>query len=189
MRHKEIAVSVATNIRRLRLDAGLSQEELAKKLGVSRSTVTQWESGWSQPRMGMVQKVADVFGITASAVVAEAKDGIVALDNTDGAIEIPASVAAKHPNAKAHVVNDNDMGLVIPRGYIAVYDPDLKPVNGRIALAQVGKRLVIRRWYRGGNTLMLVAESPEPLDDIVLTANDDAEVRGVVVWAQPADEL
>lgn len=59
-------MSVGTNIKRLRDRAGMTQEELADKLGVARSTVTQWENGWSNPRMRMVQKLAGVFHVTSS---------------------------------------------------------------------------------------------------------------------------
>lgn len=62
-------MSVGTNIKRLRIDAGLTQEELAQSLGVARSTVTQWERGWTQPRMGMVHKLAVFFGTTNSVIV------------------------------------------------------------------------------------------------------------------------
>jgi DNA-binding transcriptional regulator YiaG len=35
----------------LRVDSGLTQEELAQQLGVSVSTVQKWEQGLSVPRM------------------------------------------------------------------------------------------------------------------------------------------
>ena len=64
-------MSVGTNIKQLRDRAGMTQEELADKLGVARSTVTQWENGWSNPRMGMVQKLAGVFHVTSSDIVSD----------------------------------------------------------------------------------------------------------------------
>lgn len=48
-------MDINSNIRKLRKQAGLTQEELAEKLEVARSTITQWETGWSSPRMGMIQ--------------------------------------------------------------------------------------------------------------------------------------
>ena len=64
-------MGVAQNIYRLRNQAGLTQAELAEKLDVTRSTVTQWERGWSAPRMGMVQRLAGVFGVSTEAIVTE----------------------------------------------------------------------------------------------------------------------
>ncbi len=64
-------MTVAANIKRYREGLGLTQGDLADKLGVARSTVTQWENGWSSPRMGMVQKLAGVFHVSTSDIVAE----------------------------------------------------------------------------------------------------------------------
>lgn len=64
-------MGVSDNIRRLRTDAGLTQEQLADKLGVTRATVTQWETGWSQPRMGKVSQLASLFNVPLSIIVDE----------------------------------------------------------------------------------------------------------------------
>ena len=47
-------MGLAENIRKFRTDADLTQAKLADLVGVTRATVTQWETGWSQPRMGAV---------------------------------------------------------------------------------------------------------------------------------------
>ncbi len=39
----------AQNIRRFREGVGLSQRELARRLGVARATVTRWENGSRRP--------------------------------------------------------------------------------------------------------------------------------------------
>lgn len=67
-------MGVAENIKRLRNNANLTQEELAKKLGITRPTVTQWETGWSQPRMGMVEKLSQVFGVPKSVIIEDNSD-------------------------------------------------------------------------------------------------------------------
>lgn len=64
-------MAVSTNIKRLRESSNMTQSELADRLGVARSTVTQWENGWSSPRMGMVQKLAGVFKVTTGEIVAD----------------------------------------------------------------------------------------------------------------------
>lgn len=67
-------MGVAQNIYRLRNQAGLTQAELAEKLGVTKGAVTQWENGWTTPRMGMVQKLAGTLGVSIEAVVTEAPE-------------------------------------------------------------------------------------------------------------------
>lgn len=43
---------------------GLTQEELAEKLGVSSAAVSKWERGISTPELSMVCKMADCFEIS-----------------------------------------------------------------------------------------------------------------------------
>lgn len=62
-------MDIASNIKRLRSERDWTQEQLAEKVGVTRPTITQWESGWSQPRMGKVEKLAEVFGVPKSEII------------------------------------------------------------------------------------------------------------------------
>lgn len=48
----------------LRRERGLSQEELANQLGVSRQAVQKWESGVAQPTVDKLSALAGYFGVT-----------------------------------------------------------------------------------------------------------------------------
>lgn len=48
----------------LRRKNGLSQEQLAEKLGVSRQAVSKWESGQSIPELDKLQALSQYFQIT-----------------------------------------------------------------------------------------------------------------------------
>ena len=52
------------NIKRLRIEMGLTQQQLADKLQVSRKTVTRWENGWNVPNLFYAQKMAELFSTT-----------------------------------------------------------------------------------------------------------------------------
>lgn len=56
-------------LKMLRLEAGLSQEELAKKLGISRSCLANYEIGKRQPDQEMITKIADTFQIMSDYLV------------------------------------------------------------------------------------------------------------------------
>lgn len=43
---------------------GLSQEDLAQLTGVSRQSVTKWETGQSAPDLDRLVEVADVLGVS-----------------------------------------------------------------------------------------------------------------------------
>ena len=43
---------------------GLSQEELAQRMGVSRQSVTKWETGLSAPDLDRLVELADTLGVS-----------------------------------------------------------------------------------------------------------------------------
>jgi transcriptional regulator with XRE-family HTH domain len=50
-------------LQQLRASAGLSQAELAKKVGVSVKTLQGWEVGAGEPGSGAVSKLAGALGV------------------------------------------------------------------------------------------------------------------------------
>ena len=62
-------MGIRENIVDLRKRYELTQDELAKIAGVSRGAVSQWEGGFSEPRMGAIQRIADHFGIKKSDII------------------------------------------------------------------------------------------------------------------------
>lgn len=57
---------IAEKIKKLRTDAGLSQEELAKMIGVSRPTLSQIELGERILKWPEIDKLAEIFEISVS---------------------------------------------------------------------------------------------------------------------------
>ena len=53
----------------LRKQKGLSQEELANRLNVSRQTISKWEVGDSTPDMEKLIAISDMFGISLDELV------------------------------------------------------------------------------------------------------------------------
>ncbi len=51
--------------------AGVNQVELAKAVGVSKSTVSTWLSGRSYPRIDTIQNVADVLNCDTDDLITE----------------------------------------------------------------------------------------------------------------------
>ena len=52
------------NIKRLRKNKGLKQQELAEILGVKRNTYSDWENGKTEPSFDNLFKLADFFDIS-----------------------------------------------------------------------------------------------------------------------------
>ena len=51
-------------IRCLRTARGMTQVEFAHRLGVSKQSVSNWESNNIQPSIELLEKIADLFGVT-----------------------------------------------------------------------------------------------------------------------------
>ena len=53
-------------LKNLRISQKLTQKELADKLGLTNtSTISKYESGETKPSMEIIDKLADLFGVTA----------------------------------------------------------------------------------------------------------------------------
>lgn len=67
-------MGIEYNIRKLREEHGLTQEQLGEIAGVSDKAVSTWETGSNFPRMGAIQKMADYFGISKSALIEDRRE-------------------------------------------------------------------------------------------------------------------
>ena len=64
-------MSLGNSIFQARKKCGLSQEAVAEKLGVSRQTVSKWETGESVPETGKLAALAAALGVTVDWLLSE----------------------------------------------------------------------------------------------------------------------
>ena len=57
-------MSIAERILTLRKSKGMSQEQLAEAMGVSRQAVSKWESEQASPDLDKVITMSEIFGVT-----------------------------------------------------------------------------------------------------------------------------
>lgn len=57
--------TIGNRISRFRKAKGMTQEELAGKMGVSSQAVSKWENDASCPDVGLIPKLCQILGITA----------------------------------------------------------------------------------------------------------------------------
>lgn len=62
---------LSENLKNLRKEKGLSQEELAIKLNVVRQTISKWEKGLSVPDSEMLILIAEELGVTVTTLLGE----------------------------------------------------------------------------------------------------------------------
>lgn len=58
-------------IREARLRKALTQEEVARKMGVTQAAVSQWETGVTIPQTRDLLKLSEVLGVSVSELVGE----------------------------------------------------------------------------------------------------------------------
>lgn len=79
--------SIASQIKKLRKSRGWTQPQLADQLSVSKQTISNWETGIKVPRMGSLQKLADLFNVKIGEITNASID-----DNDVSKINKPSNV-------------------------------------------------------------------------------------------------
>lgn len=198
-------MDLGKKIRRYRDGLGLTQAELASKLGLTYSSVSQWESGRAVPRTPVIRQLADLFGTTVSELMGEEADAS-AIKGTSrmvpllgyahmgdfedegelcNEVEVPASIADAHPRGFIVHAQGGCMDNRFPHDALLLVDPDMEPVNGQPVLAETEDHgAVVRLYTRGTSTVMLTADSHSgEYDDILAGPGDEPVVcKGRVVW-------
>ena len=198
-------MDLGKKIRRYRDGLGLTQAELAAKLGLTYSSVSQWESGRAIPRTPVIKQLADLFGTTVADLMGE--DGATAaLRGTSrmvpllghahmgepcdegtlaDEVEVPAAIADAHPRGFMVHAQGGCMDNRFPHDALLLIDPDMEPANGQPVLAETEDfGAVVRNYTRGTSTVMLTADSHSGSYDDIVAGPDDPPVtcRGRVVW-------
>lgn len=198
-------MDLGKKIRAHRDELGLTQAELADKLGLTYSSVSQWESGRATPRTPILRQLADLFDTTVADLMGEdATEAAISgtsrmvpllgfahmgepCDEGDLAdeVEVPASIADAHPRGFMVHAQGGCMDNRFPHDALLLVDPDMEPVNGQPVLAETSDYgAVVRNYTRGRSTVMLTADSHSgEYDDILAGPGDEPVVcKGRVVW-------
>lgn len=184
-------LSIGKNIKRLREQHNLSQEQLASIAGVSDKAVSTWENELKTPRMGTIQKIADHFGILKSDIIEDKKDNVTSIGTSlphgsdsvkmpllgsiaagvpiemievQELVNVPREVAETYPDAFLLEVIGDSMNKVVPEGAWALIDPTIEVNNGEIAAVAVnGYDATLKRVFKhqDGVTLEPLSYNPE----------------------------
>lgn len=198
-------MDLGKKIRAHRDELGLTQAELADKLGLTYSSVSQWESGRATPRTPILRQLAELFDTTVADLMGE-DAAEAAISGTSrmvpllgfahmgepcdegtlaDEVEVPASIADAHPRGFMVHAQGGCMDNRFPHDALLLVDPDMEPVNGQPVLAETSDYgAVVRNYTRGRSTVMLTADSHSgEYDDILAGPGDEPVVcKGRVVW-------
>lgn len=78
---------LAEKIMMLRKRSGWSQEELAEQLGISRQSVSKWESEATIPDLDKILKMSQLFGVSTDFLLKDEIEESIPLEEVDGGDE------------------------------------------------------------------------------------------------------
>jgi len=107
-------VNLGARLREVRLESGLSLREVARKLGVSASLVSQLETGKSQPSVVTLYSLTQLLGVSIDQLFADAVTSFGENrpesdpDTASGAEALPAAPAAAAPVSRSELGSPAD---------------------------------------------------------------------------------
>lgn len=135
---------IASNIRKLLNSNNMTQSTLAKKIGISKSTLSDYLNYRSAPSYGVIQKIADVFNVNKSDI-----------DTT-----FKVSLEDSSTDANANSYNYFDTG--ISAGMLTEVDPFMKDDIRQITLSDV-----IMGKYAGDNDIIISHVNGESMNRVL----------------------
>lgn len=179
-------MSIGTNIKMLRTNAGLSQAELGKIAGVTDKAVSTWESDIKTPRMGAVERMASYFGVPKSAILDDGYqttvhvpagfaplpkmvkrplvgsiacgEPITAEENIEDYVDVPESA---HCDFCLRCKGDSMIDAGIHDGDLVYIRIQPEVENGQIAAVRIDGEATLKRvfWNEETQTMQLLAEN------------------------------
>lgn len=203
-------MSIAENIKRIRLEHGLSQAELGKIAGVSDKAVSTWELGIKVPRMGAVEKMANYFGIAKSVILDDVPTAPVTskpippgFEPMPKMVKVPliGSIACGTPilaeqNIKNYIgvpeewnadfaleCHGDSMTPTICDGDVVCIRSQPEVEQGQIAAVRIGEEATLKHFYFQNGVMTLLADNPTVCPPMVYTGPqlDDVQVEGLAV--------
>ena len=141
-------VNINENIRFLRKQKGLTQEQFAEKVGINRSVVGAYEEGRASPPLETLLKMAELFQITA--------DDFISKNLSKGEEASPIGAGGNSPKFKVLSItvdkDDNENIELVPQkasaGYLNGFaDPEYIEELPRFQLPVLPKNATYRAHY------------------------------------------
>lgn len=100
------------NIAALRKEKGMTQEELAQKLGVSPQAVSKWENLTSCPDIALLPDIAEIFGVTVDELLRSNVQAVSKEQRKSSNIKKKLHIIVTQPNQKENVNVTLPIGIV-----------------------------------------------------------------------------
>ena len=94
---------LAEKILALRKDRGMSQEDLAASLGVTRQTVSRWEVGSAQPDAENLLQLSLLFDVSADYLLRDSEAPESGMESDKGIGHVPGNDHPEDPEPKRFI--------------------------------------------------------------------------------------
>ena len=197
-------MAIKDNLKRIREERGLTQAQVADALDITRPAVTQWESGWSVPKMGHIEKLAALFDVSKGEILGERPmSGLIPVPlygsvaagvpidmiPVDDMKEAPARFVNDDPNCYLVRVHGTSMNRYIQDGNFALVSPKYTEANeSDMFLVTVnGDDATVKRVRVLANGVELLPDSYDPTHrpqvyDFNESETPKIKVLGKIVW-------
>jgi len=116
--------NLANNLKKIRKDNNLSQEQLAEELGVSRQAISKWESGISYPEMDKILQLCKKFDLNIDSLlnkdIREAKGEEISKKNIKNTIDSFLKYVTDSVNMFARMTLGSKIKCIIEEFFIIV---------------------------------------------------------------------
>lgn len=145
---------ISQRIRQLRLSKGLTLQDIATELGVTRASVSKWEGGHARPEISRLEQLARVLNVSTPYLLGErgstpARSYPVVdlesefnpqeqLDLSTNAADFPSTREVSDRSFYVRLDNDSvrDFGNGVAPGSLVLVDPEAKPSSGDLVLVR-----------------------------------------------------
>lgn len=151
----------------------MSQTQLAKKVGVSKSAISMYESGRREPSFEILETIADALNASFYDLIGKSEhdylygtssqkpllgvihcgDPVLCEENIDGYITIPDGIVCDYA---LRCEGDSMIDAGINDGDIVYVQQQPDAENGQIVVAMVGDETTLKRFYRAGDSVTLM---------------------------------
>ncbi|UPK45737.1 LexA family protein [Paenibacillus pabuli] len=201
MDDKKIVEVFASNIHNLRKSKNMTQSDFADLLGVSPSTISDWEKAKKYPRAGTIEKIASTFGIYKSKLFEEqisvtdlydgddevvpvpiigrvsCGNGVLNIDEIEGMEDTPKSWVRGGDFFYVRAEGDSMINARIFPGDLLLIRKQNDVEEGEIAAVLIGEKVYLKRVFKNDGIMVLQSENPEKYGPIFRTADNYENIQ------------
>lgn len=164
-------------LRELRKIEGWTQEDVAKKLGISKQTYSHYENEKRKPSLDTIRELANVYQVNIDNIFSEQENGnfsllpivgtiscgngVCAFEDIEGYEEIPNSWIKGADHFLLRAKGDSMINARIEDGDLLLIRKQETFENGEIMAVIVDDEAVLKRIYKSDGVIVLQSENPK----------------------------